>query len=532
MASSTYLAYQAIADLNLWFKVRSGDDLTLADIPEIVPLRWPDFRDNWEFLKQGLIDKVADSANPDFLNDQIRSFSTFIESQRVSAKINPFSDSITTNKFYAVFDNILVESINLSNQEEQIVQSRIDRVTQFSKNDFLKIKNALIDHRDTIADTIGLGDADYDRAFGKSAIAPQVSATIVDLNMLVTVQASLRSVDFVLANLFAVDAAIDPFALARANANNPDINIGQYSSGRLVKINYGEDLQSLAARYLGDANKWIDIAIANGLKAPYIDEIGVKLQLLANGSGNQINLSQTDINGELNINRLFINQAIFLQSSVYVSPEQRTIINITEIPVSGEIIIELDGLADLSKYKTSEGASVRVYKPNTINSSFFVLIPSEESLPDGRREEVPWFLSKAAEDEKRAKVDLAIDANGELNFTSNGDLTLSYGLANAVQALKLKIVTELGSLRYHPGFGLVSILGNQNSDLESVKSLITESLTEQIELDSRFDRIENLTVDYLVNSATNEGVSAMSITLSVRLAGGSTVVPISFTVNQ
>lgn len=127
---------------------------------------------------------------------------------------------------------------------------------------------------------------------------------------------------------------------------------------------------------------------------------------------------------------------------------------------------------------------------------------------------------------------MALGEDGDLVFTSNGDVKLSYGLDNAIQAIKLKIITELGSLRYHPNYGLINVVGNKNSDIEQIKTLITESIVSQIEADSRYDRVENLTVDYLVDSKTNEGVAAITISLTVRLAGGTQVIPISFTVNN
>jgi hypothetical protein len=526
-------AYKSIADLNLWFKVRSGDEMMLSDIPILIPLRWNYFKDSWEFIKQGIIDNQASYANPDFLDEQIKDFSKFVEAQRVgNQRINPFSDSYTFNRYYAIFDNIPIEGINLTNEEERLFTQEVNRVKAFSKNNFLDIKRNLVDYRDRIADVYGLGDDAYNAAYNKSSIPPQITATIVEANMLLTIESAIKSTIFVLANLFAVDAAIDPFALARANANNPDIDIGQYKSGKLVRLNYGEDLAGLATRYLGDPNKWIDISIANGLKPPYIDEVGIRIPLLSNASGNQINLSETDVSGQLNIDRLYINQPLFLQSDTEVYPEQRSIVSIKQIPVSGEIILEIDGANDLSKYKTADNAHIRVYLPNTVNSSFFVLIPSSEPLPDDRQDDVPWFLAKSADDEKRAKIDLAIDDSGEINFTTNGDLRLSYGVENAVQAIKLKIVTELGSLRYHPGFGLVNVLGNKNNNIDEVREMLIQSITTQIEADNRFDRIESLSVDYLVSGESNTAVAAMAINLTVRMAGGNKVIPISFTVNN
>lgn len=526
-------AYKSIADVNLWLKVRGGDELTLADMSSIIPLRWAYFRDTWEFIKPNILSAAAGTVNPDFLNEQIDDFSKFIEQQRTSAaRLNPFQDAAIFFRYYAIFDNCLITAINLTNQESDIMKNEIARINAFSKNNFVNAKQQIIDYRDRVADTAGLSDASYNAAFRKSSIPPQISATIVEANFLLTLESSIRTVDFILANLFAVDLSIDPFALARANANNPDINIGQYNSGTLVKINYGESLESLATRYLGDPNKWIDIAIANGLKPPYIDEVGIRIPLLSNGSGNQINLAGTDINGNLNIDRLYINQPVFLQSTTQVVVDQRTIISLRQVPVSGEIILELDGDRNMDIYKTAENAYIRVFAPNTINSSFYVLIPSQEPLPDDRTDEVPWFLAKSAEDEKRAKIDLAIDDNGDLTFTTNGDVKLSYGIDNAIQAIKLKIITELGSLRYHPTFGLVNVIGTRNSNIDEVRELLTQSILNQIQSDSRFDRVEDLAIDYLVNNQTGQGVGAMAISLSVRLAGGTQVIPISFTVNN
>lgn len=526
-------ANKSISDLNLWFKVQAGDELMLGDIPSLIPMRWETLKSDWEFIKQDLVDGVEGTDNPDYINQQILDFSLFIESQRnAPKKINPFSDSKILNRFSGLFSVIEINSVNTNNEEDRIVQSEVARVQAFSKNDFLLIKKNLIDYRDRCVDIIGLHDDDYNSAFGKSSIAQQVNATIVDVNQILTLQSAIKSIDFILANLFAVDLSLDPFTLARANANNPNINIGQYRSGKLVKLNYGESLQSLAYRYFNDSNKWLDIAIANGLRPPYIDEVGEQIFLLANGNGSQINIAEKDISGNLNIDKFYINQPVFLQSNTQVAPNQRTIINIKQIPVSGEIILELDGDSNLSNYKLNEDAYVRVYKPNTINSSFYILIPSAEPLEDSRSEETPWFLAKSSTDERKMKVDLDIGDDGDLALTTNGDLKLSYGIDNAIQALRLKIVTELGSLRMHPDYGMVNVSGSTNNNLEQIRGTIVDSLTSQVAADDRFDRIENLYVDYIDNNSGQNAASAITITLVVRMAGGGTVVPISFTVNN
>jgi hypothetical protein len=521
-------AYQSTANINLWFKLQSGDQLVLTDVPSIIPLRWTYFSQNWNSMLPVLQAKIASYEFSDLFAQQLIDFTNFINGQRNNASIiNPLSDSSALYKFYTVFDNIAITSINLTNQEQILVTNATTTVSQYARNDFLTLQGNIVTYRDSYADKIGLTDATYNSTFNRSAIAAQTLAQVQDIEYLETLQASIETVDFILANLFAVDAAVDPFSVARANANNPDINIGSYSSGSLVRFEYGDDLESLANRYLGDPAKWIDIAIANGIKPPYIDEIGQNVPLQANGSGNQINIAATDILGNNNSEKFYVNQTIFLQSTSQLFPDQRTIVNINIITATGDLVITLDGTNNLGQYTTVANAYVLVFAPNTINSALFILIPSPNPIPNPRQDAVPWFLAKSAADEKRMGIDLLLSSTDDLVFTPNNDLSLSYSLQNAAQAMKLKVITELGELRYHSGFGLVNVIGNKNNNIANVKTAIINSLTNQVAQDSRFDRIESLDILY---APQGNLPSEIVVNLSVRLAGGSQVVPISFNV--
>jgi len=523
-------AFNSLSDLSLWYQVSQGDDLTLASIPSIAQLRWPYLRDNWEQIKADLIKSASTSLDPATLLSQINSFSALVDSQRSSVNLNnnPLRTQTVFQQYYLMFTMISISDLQLTSEEAKTINAATNRVKLFTKTNFVEIIKTLQAARDQEADVVNGTDPDYNRVFQRSPVKSLKEKTPLDIQNLEHLQDGIRSTEYILTNYFNTDTGfLDPFALAKSNANNDEYNVQTSTAGALVRMQYGDDLQSLAQRYLGDADRWVEIAIANGLKPPYIDEVGQSIPLLSNGSHDQINIAATDISGNLNRDKFFINQVIFLQSSTIPFVDQRTILNMRTIPVSGEIVLQLSGDPDLDKFKTNENAYVRVFKPNTANSQFFILIPIVGATTQQQLNETPWFLRTKKEDEKQAGVDLAIDDAGDLLFTAAGDLTLSYGLANALQAAKMKFVVESGTLNRHDDFGIVSIIGATNIDMSTNKGKLTTSIISAIQADARFSAVESLSITPL----TNSNASGLLVQLVVRLAGTGTPIPISFTIN-
>lgn len=531
MAVDLENAIDPLSKLDLWIKLRNGESLTLGDIPEIIRLRWPYFRDRWEFIKDQYIILLESSDNSEKLKKDIDSFSEFINSQRTSKnKKNPFDNNNIIYKFYYIFSNTPIDSIGVTYDELSVIKAKTEAVTAFNRADFIKIRDQLTAERDAIADRVQLSDSSYNTIYSRS---PQSSRTDVrnkDINNMYELTQGINVVNYILANYFSIETAtVDPFALAKSNANNPEIDIATYASGFLVKLNYGENLQSLAARTLGSPDKWIDIAIANGLKPPYIDEVGQKIMLISNGSSNQLNIFGL-LGGVSVIDKFYIGQIVILQSDTQTFPEQRTVVGFKQIPVSNEIIIELSGDKNLDRYKVSENAHIRIYKPNTVNSSLMVLIPSTEVLPDDIKKETPWFLNSSDNVEKRQKIDLSIGESGDLVFNSNSDFQLVYGIENSIQAVKMKMAIEKGELKRHETYGLTSVVGKSNLDIDTLKNTLTESILTNIRADVRFAGLSSLTVDYISEVSSNK-VTAFSITMVVKLAGSEQNIPISFKIN-
>ena len=524
--SQVTTAFSSLGELKIWFNDRDGKTSTLVDFPEIIPLRWVYFRDNWEFIVDQLKGSISSYFYPDILETQIGKLSELIRIQRheANSRINPFSKKSILTDYYAVWENIDLASIPLTKEESAISTSKINRIRRFIKTDFENIRHSIADGRDEISDTIGLSDADYNSTYDRSSTPQLRTARIKDIVDMQTFQQAISAIDFILANTASLNTAnVDPFALARANANNPDINIQTALSGQLVRIYFGDSLQSVAARYFGDPDRWLEIAIANGLKPPYIDEIGQAIPLLSNGSGSQINIAKLDNVGGSNIDKFYVNQVIFLQSAVVKFPDQRTVISIKEIPISGEIVLELDGEPNLNLYQTIDNAYIRVFKPNTINSNFLVMLPSTNPASGSSTKETPFFLASKGEDEKRAGVDILLNQSNDLIFTAAGDLQLSYGLANAMQAIQLKLMSEKGQSPRHPNFGLPAVTGNKTSNPSTIKDALITGINDLVNADSRFSRIETINVSISQGSAI--------ISLVARLAGSGTLVPLSFTIN-
>jgi len=527
MTSAIETGFSRISDMNMWLKTKLGESLNLADVPAIIKVRYPYIVENWLNIKDVLLSRIGVYQDPFRLQREIETFDSLVKAQLAGAVTTP-SETTLLSRYYSVFDALRVDEAELSKPEISIIESEQNRVLAFTKTTFLNYRADLIKARDQVADNIGGSDEDYNRIYNRSSVRQTLNKSIDEIQLTYQFQQGIYLADDVIANeqIIKSAAAIDPFAFARANANNPDFNVGQYASGRLVRMNYGETLQKLAQRTLGNPDLWYDIAIANGLKPPYVDEIGVVVPIISNGSGNRVNVAQLGPGSVPNRDRFYLNQIILLQSSTERVPDQRVIRSITEIPVSGELVLELSGDEDLEKYRTEDSAYIRVFAPQTINSSFFIMIPdAAQPNPNQVQKTTPWFLRSKSEDERQAGVDLYIDDSGDLAFTPAGDVQLSYGAANAMQALLILLSTEAAALTRHPEYGIGYGIGDKNTNFAITKQKLAEAVGAQILRDQRFERLKTLTVELL------DGASGYKVFVEVVLAGGQSVIPITFSVN-
>jgi len=145
-------------------------------------------------------------------------------------------------------------------------------------------RNKLEDISDNLADFVGLGDPVYDSIKGRvSTIEPDPLKIVSDdeyllMGQLLKVQEALN---LTLASnaLFQQDADI-AFENASSEFQNPDVPEDQHititkpTSVREVRILQNDTLERIAQREYGNALRWLDIVVLNGLKPPYIASEG------------------------------------------------------------------------------------------------------------------------------------------------------------------------------------------------------------------------------------------------------------------
>ena len=85
----------------------------------------------------------------------------------------------------------------------------------------------------------------------------------------------------------------------------------------LAPVPFGLTIEGIALRYLGDAQRWIEITTLNSLRDPYIDENGFQTSLLSNATGRQFTVADNS--------NFWLGQTIAIMSSTRF-PTSRTIL--------------------------------------------------------------------------------------------------------------------------------------------------------------------------------------------------------------
>lgn len=415
-------------------------------------------------------------------------------------------------EYFDLFDAIDVDDLTLSREQQEAVDDEIERIRLITVDDLRDFRAEIESLALDLSNNFGAGDTTYSDIYGRQDPRSRVlPMTLEENEILASLFDSVQMFDLLVSTKQWDDFSVEsPLDYVGGVANESGIDFDQTESKLLVPVPFGLTIEEIAARYLQDPDKWVEIATINKLTSPYIDEEGFSYSLLSNGDGRQINVDDTE-------GQLYVGQRIVLKSDT-VPSFARKIINIEKIG-AGNYLVSFDGLDDLDSLTTTDNASIQGYLPGTVNSQNQLYIPIEgDSQPDDRIK-TPSHLDEDLLT-RISKIDWLLDDEGDLAINQLGEFRLSNGLNNLVQALKIKVRTQKGSLMRHLDFGLGISHGISIADIENGE--IISAMSKMVEDDPRFSGIER--IDIVLSGST------LAIDMAVKVANGSGIVPITFNI--
>jgi len=422
---------------------------------------------------------------------------------------NIFSEPEGSFEFFNAID---LGILNLNQNQQDAIDNEVETVRAYTVEDLRDIKETIKDLALGVSNQYGAADQTYSDTYDRPAPRNRViDMTVEENEFLVALWEVIQGMDYLTANKsLDTDNTVSPMQYVGGLADEAGIDFTLSSSKTLVPVPYGRTMEQIASRYLGDPDRWIEIATLNNLKSPYIDEEGTVRQFLSNGNGRQFTVDSDE--------DIYIGQRVTLGSNT-VPQFTRKISDIEKISDS-TYLITVNGLADLDQLTTADSARMIAYLPGTVNSQNTIFVPSTAEPPEQDNTfKVPYLQ----EDELTgiSRVNWLLTDDGDVATDARGEIMLANGMTNLIQALKLMIVTKKKSLIRHPEYGLGITPGTSVADI-AAKDIFND-VNQMITQDPRFSSLDRLVFKIKA--------PVLEISMSVRLAGSNGLFPIDFKVD-
>lgn len=413
-------------------------------------------------------------------------------------------------KYASFLSKLPLSNLRTDLTTRQMVDDELSRVRDLTRRDFEQMRDTLRNSSDAYAASVGLGNDTYNRTFGVTTTKVR-DAMDSDYNVLFSLSQMVQSMGSLAAYKDVRPASyIPPIEYLAGIAANSGIAVKVPNSKYAVPMPYSFTLEQVAAIYLGDPLRWLEIAALNNLRTPYVDEVGFDLPLLANGRMNQVSVSDVT-----NVEK---GQTVWIMGDGELTTK-RHVMDIRKVS-DGNYVLTLDGDPSLDSFKTLANAKLHTYLPHTVNSQMLVFVPSDKptTVPDNLKQ-VPG-VDYYDQLTRVGGMDLLLDSKNHLVITSDGDGKIAFGLTNIIQTARIAMSTPRGALKLHPGFGFGIKKGTSTADATS-QDILSAAKTTFAE-DDTFTGVENANV-------TINGPSAkISLTLGVR--GSDYLLPVTFDV--
>lgn len=400
------------------------------------------------------------------------------------------------NRYYSVLSQIQPGRLNLPPHLKDFINRERAKTQKMTTKDFRALRDTIETAAETLAEAVG----------AVSSPATSKSPTDNDYSVLW----ALNDVSMALSKLALApppSVTTNPLDYVAGLASQSGIAFKVPVSKYAVPFPYGASLESLAAKYLGDPQRWHEIASLNGLEDPYVDETGFSYPLLSNPTKNTVVVASAT--------NMYVGQQAWLGSST-VPAFTRRVLDIKVVDAT-QTLIEVDG-DELTGLNTLNSAYIKAYLPNTINSGMVLYIPSDKPPIDGDTF-VTTHIPTVDEYDPMLHVggiDLMLTAEGDLAITDTGNCQLAYGMANLIQRVKIAVGTPKGSMLLHPDFGIGVRIGSNTADVNAHD--ILSQAKRMLSNDPAFSGV--------LGAAVNKNGPSLSIALEVGVARTDKILPI------